>query len=59
MVYQREDELVTPLLPAADTADDSVAGMVTESREAGLLPRTELPKLAVKSPLDPPYACSM
>lgn len=59
MVYHREDELVAPLPSAADIDDDNVAGMVTESRDDGLRPRTELPKSAVNVPSDPSYACSM
>lgn len=45
------------LLPSpVDGVEDSGAGMVAERRVDGLLPRTEVPKLAVKSPLEPPYA---
>lgn len=43
MVYHREEELVAPLLSPTDAEDDSVAGMVVDSRLDGLAPRTELP----------------
>lgn len=59
MVYHMEEELAAAPLSPSEAADDTVAGMATDRRVDGLLPRTELPKLAVKSPFDPPYACSM
>lgn len=45
IVCQSEEELTVP--PSLMDADDTVAGMVTESRVDGLRPRTELPKLAL------------
>lgn len=61
MVYHREEEFAAALAlllpsPVGVTEDDSVAGRVTDRRVDGLLPRTEVPKLVVKSPFDPPYA---
>lgn len=50
MVYHKDDEFV---VPSAEGADDSVTGTFVERREEGLRPRTELPKLAVKTPFEP------
>lgn len=43
--------------PVDVDAEDSGTGMVADRSVDGLLPLTEVPKLAVKSPPDPSYAC--
>lgn len=43
MVYHRDEELVAPPASATDAEDDSIAGIVVDSRVDGLLPRTEVP----------------
>lgn len=53
IVYHCEGDLAR--LPLLEGEEDAIAGIVVERRVDGLRPRTELPKCAVKFPLDPTY----
>lgn len=56
MVYQREEEFVAPVPSIDADACKTGARIVADARLEGLRPRTEVPKSAVKFPLDPAYA---